>query len=612
MKLPTRSSPNSGKNYFVSIFVIGMLIFIAFSSVLYRQYTDARHINDQAMQDYEMLRRARLIYIHLLNLETSTRGYILTGKKDYLAPYEASTKMLNEHIEFVKKAAANDPDVIRKLNALYPKFDRFIALLKDYVALVDSKGKAAVTTEMIDEEKTLMDVLRVDIESFLRESRFTLDNLLSLSAAKSKEYISALVIGTILAVGAILLATLVMLSLLARSQRAEEEVRESEDRLLSIITGLNDGLFDYDVREKTIYFSPSYRAMLGYTEEEFPNTPEAFKDHLHPEDSEASFEMKAQHVLREKIYTRILRMLHKNGTWRWILSRGVGMWNDEGELIRLIGTHTDITEQKVREEELKQLNSDMESFIYIASHDLRSPLVNLKGFAGEIDHALQQAKPIIERTKHKMTPEEDAIVTETLEKDIPKSLDFISKAVEKMDKLTSAVLDLSRIGKRELRVETIDTNALVRRSLDGLAYSISQKDVEVNFDKLPPVVSDPLAMEHIFNNLLDNAVKYLSPERKGKIEIAAQNAGKDIIFSVKDNGRGIAREDRKKIFEIFRRARNTGDVHGLGMGMAYVKATTRKLGGSIWLNSSLNEGTTFYIRLPAYLEAEKINTEDQL
>jgi signal transduction histidine kinase len=141
---------------------------------------------------------------------------------------------------------------------------------------------------------------------------------------------------------------------------------------------------------------------------------------------------------------------------------------------------------------------------------------------------------------------------------------------------------------------------------------IAQKKVDVVCEPLLPIASDAPFLEHIFNNVLDNAIKYLSPERRGKITISSQRAGKDIIFSIKDNGRGIAREDRRKIFEIFRRARNTGDVQGLGMGMAYVKATARKLGGSIWLDSQLNEGTTFYVRLPAYLEAQHADARNEV
>ncbi len=603
MKLPQRFT--SDRNYFFTIFVIGALLFATFSTVLYRQYNEARFINDRAIHYYEMLRRARLIYIHLLNMETGSRGYLMTGKKNFLTPYETSQGMVDEHMNAVIVMAEDNPDIRQPLENIRAKADEFKALLRSEIQLFDAKGRSAATDAMLEKQKQQMDDLRGMLDNFLRDSRFNLQNYLDDSNTKSREFVSSLTIGTALAIGVMLLITLLVLSLLARSRRAEEEVRRSDERLLAIMNELNDGVFDYDLRNKAIYFSPSYKSMLGYNDQEHPDTIEAFRQHLHPDDADIMSPAFTGLLNRQApAYSSVFRLRHKDGNWRWILSRGIGIWNRKGEMERLIGVHTDITEQKNREEELKQLNSDMESFIYIASHDLRSPLVNLKGFAGEIEHAIRMAKPTFEHAKHALSPEDRSALQHIFENDIPESLGFIGKAVGTMDKLTSAVLDLSRIGSRELRMEPIDTKTLVERSIDGMAYVISQKEAEVVCESLPQIVSDALSIEHIFNNLLDNALKYLSPERKGKITVSSQITGRDVIFSVKDNGRGIAREDRKKIFEIFRRARNTGDVHGLGMGMAYVKATVRRLGGSIWFDSTLNEGTTFYLRLPV-LENKK-------
>ena len=105
----------------------------------------------------------------------------------------------------------------------------------------------------------------------------------------------------------------------------------------------------------------------------------------------------------------------------------------------------------------------------------------------------------------------------------------------------------------------------------------------------------------MFSNLIDNAVKYLKPGRPGRIDIQCHETGRDYIFSIRDNGRGIEPEDSQKVFHIFRRARNTGDVRGLGLGMAFVKATLRKLNGAIWFDSTLYDGTTFYVSLPKNL-----------
>lgn len=240
----------------------------------------------------------------------------------------------------------------------------------------------------------------------------------------------------------------------------------------------------------------------------------------------------------------------------------------------------------------------METFTFIASHDLRAPLVNLKGFAGEMQLAIEKIMPILYAAEDKFTPEQWKTLHELLAADIPESLNFIMQSVDKMDALTTAVLDLSRIGKHEYRCEPVDTHAVVQRCLGTLAFEIAQNGISVSCEPLPVIDSDPLALEQVFSNLLDNAVKYLDPARPGKIEIAARQERPDVIFAIRDNGRGIAPEDSNKVFQIFRRARNSTDVRGMGMGMAFVQSTVRRLGGSIWFTSQVGQGTVFYIKLP--------------
>ncbi|MBV8939864.1 MAG: HAMP domain-containing histidine kinase, partial [Alphaproteobacteria bacterium] len=267
---------------------------------------------------------------------------------------------------------------------------------------------------------------------------------------------------------------------------------------------------------------------------------------------------------------------------------------------RMVGTHTDITEQKEKEEQLKHLNADLESFAYIASHDLRAPLVNLRGFAGELELALKEALPLVDKAAAALKPKEQETIQTAFQKDIPESLGFIHTAVDKMDMLTTAILDLSRIGRREYRDELVDTTAVVKRCLDTLAYEIQTKKIQVTCEDLPPLLIDPLALEQIFSNILDNAVKYLDPSRPGMIRIQAKQLPGAVEFSIEDNGKGIAIVDRHKVFDIFRRAGNSSNVRGIGIGMAFVKTTLRRLGGKIWFESAPGMGATFCFTIPQH------------
>ncbi|MBY0406397.1 MAG: PAS domain-containing sensor histidine kinase, partial [Rickettsiales bacterium] len=325
----------------------------------------------------------------------------------------------------------------------------------------------------------------------------------------------------------------------------------------------------------------------------------AFKGLMHPDDVARCYQNYIQYVRREaSSYLNEFRLRHKNGSWCWILSRGVGLWNSSGFMYRLVGSHTDITVQKEREEELKQLNADMEGFTYIASHDLRAPLVNLRGFASEVRYALDDVQPLIGKAKEKLDEQDRTKLESVLETEVPESLAFIDAAVLRMDQLTTAILDMSRIGRREYRVEEVDSAAVVQRCLSVLGHEIAAKAITVRCEPLPLVLTDALALEQVFGNLLDNAVKYLDPSRPGEINVQARQTLDDTVFSVADNGRGISEADRRKVFEIFRRAGNSGDVRGSGMGMAYVKAILRKLGGRIWFDSTVSQGTIFYFTIP--------------
>ena len=347
-----------------------------------------------------------------------------------------------------------------------------------------------------------------------------------------------------------------------------------------------------------------FKAMLGYDEDEIADTIDSVMGLIHPDDLPKVLEVRRQYIMRQSpVYANVFRMKHKDGTWRWVLSRGVGTWDKFGQIRTLIGTHTDITEQKEREEEYKQLHADMEAFTYITSHDMRSPLVNLKGFSHELSMAVEEVRELIEPQKKKLGAETWTRLEALLKADIPESLGFIGKAVDRMDTLTTAILDLSRIGKYVYREERVSSRTIFDKCLGAQSYELTGKGVEVVVGQLPELITDPVALEQIFSNLLDNAVKYLQPGRPGHIEVNCVETSREYVFSIRDNGRGIEADDRQKVFHIFRRARNTGDVRGLGLGMAFVKATLRKLSGAIWFDSTLDVGTTFYFSLPKKLPA---------
>ena len=178
-----------------------------------------------------------------------------------------------------------------------------------------------------------------------------------------------------------------------------------------------------------------------------------------------------------------------------------------------------------------------------------------------------------------------------------------------MDRLISAILNLTREGRREFKPERIDTARADRgASSPRVAHQAAEANAQIRIEPLPDIVSDRLALEQIFSNLIDNALKYLRPGVPGDIPIRGRTKLGFAIFEISDNGRGIDPKDHQRIFDLFRRA-GTQDKPGQGIGLAHVRALVRRLGGTMSVASELHNGSTFTITLPIKWTASNRNAD---
>lgn len=257
-----------------------------------------------------------------------------------------------------------------------------------------------------------------------------------------------------------------------------------------------------------------------------------------------------------------------------------------------------------RTAELSEANEEIQRFAHIVSHDLRSPLVNIMGFTAELEAQREDLFNLLtSRRKQKNGSDAGAEATKDseLEQNFEEALTFIRTSTTKMDRLITAILKLSREGRREYQPTAIDMAELVRSIVDASIHKTHELGASIEIGPLPSLNSDRLAVEQIFSNLLDNALKYLRAGEPGHIVVSGKAAGSSVTFQVRDNGRGIDPNDRERIFEPFRRS-GSQDVPGEGIGLTYVKVLVRRLGGTIDFQSDLGCGTTFIVTLPQTLE----------
>jgi PAS domain S-box-containing protein len=387
---------------------------------------------------------------------------------------------------------------------------------------------------------------------------------------------------------------------ITRRKETEEAYRTLVDHSLQGLIIFQDG--------QIVFANHAMANINGYTIDEMLTWGwDEFNRLVHPEDQDMLWAYLRDRLAGKPVPERYeYRIVRKDGVVRWLEAHGA--------IIRYRGRpasqgmYLDITERKDAENrlqryacELEQRETEALQLAYIVSHDLRAPLINLKGFTAEISTNLESMRPILKTALPHLNSQQRADILAILNEDAPESLHFITAAVDRMDNLIAALLKLSRLGRRELHMQHLDMHALVAGTLHTLAHQIEAQHVHIHIEPLPPVVADQTAMEQIMGNILNNAVRYLDPARQGYIHISGKATPTSVTYAIRDNGRGIAPEQMDSVFAPFRRA-GEGEVPGEGMGLAYVKTLVRRHNGLIVCESEPGVGTTFLLTLPCQIE----------
>jgi PAS domain S-box-containing protein len=401
---------------------------------------------------------------------------------------------------------------------------------------------------------------------------------------------------------------------LTERRRAEQELRESEERLRLIIDSTIDyGMFILDPGGHIVSWNPGAQRIKGYAADEIIGqhfsvfyTQEA-KDRQWPQ-----FELKeAERVGRFEDEGWRVR---KDGTWFWANVVITALRGADGRLRGFAKVTRDVSERKRHLErienltrelerrvdelaatnrELRQKTSENESFVYSVSHDLRAPLVNLQGFSQELNFAADEVAQVL--SDPRVPADIQSRARHLLSTEIGESLGFIRNAVQHLGNIVDGLLRLSRIGRVEYASEPVDVGAVVNDIIASLHTTITSTHATIAVRDLPTVRGDRNAIGQVFANILGNALKCFDPARPGRIEISA-SADTPPVFAVRDNGVGIPEEYRRKIFQVFQHV-HSRKGRGEGMGLAIVRRIVERHGGRIWFESVSGEGTTFFFTL---------------
>lgn len=386
-------------------------------------------------------------------------------------------------------------------------------------------------------------------------------------------------------------------------KRIEERLVEQKTHLDDVLEGTNAGTWDWNIETGEVQLNERWAEIAGTTLEELsPINIETWTTLVHPLDLPLAQDALEKHFSGESdYYDVIFRQVHKRGATVWVHARGkVVERKADGSPVRMSGTHLDITSRKLAMEEREQLsqqlrakNKELEQVVYVASHDLRSPLVNIDGYSKELGFSIEDLKAELEQAGIALP--QGAV--DILEGDIPECLHYIHNSASKMDTLLNGLLVLSRSGRSALKLMNINMQELLQSVVDDFEFECREADIEVELKEVPPCWGDSMQLNQIFANLLSNAIKYRCKDRKGHVEISGYQDGDLSIFRIQDNGVGMKPEHLAKIFEIFHRL-NPNDTEGEGLGLTIVKRILGRLNGSIQVESEPGKGSIFKVQLP--------------
>jgi len=599
------SSLQPTKKYFVIMFLISCVLLEVFTFVIYQQSRVSKHATDTIIRDYEVMRIGRLVMLDSIDLANSEQSFILTNHFATPRSYEDIRASLDKNIYELSWAAMDNPDQEVQLSNLRGKIEALERISGHHLQQIRSHNVTAYSlkTYQLETQAAVTD-LRHTYQDFIQNLGNILEKRMTAAKTERNNYLWTLAMGGILGLGALLIANIVILSLISRNARSEEKYRKSEELFAKVLDGINDGVYDYDIKAGTMYYSPSYQKMLGYSEKELSANHEEFARYIHPDDVDQAREVIRQYLAREiPTFYNIFRVRHKDGHWVWIMSRGIGIWDDEGNIQRLIGTHTDISTQKQHEEELnffiqenerqqaelaaakekaETANQAKSDFLAMVSHEIRTPMNAVIGLSGLL-------------LKGNLNPKHYKMV-ETLHTNADTLLQLVND-----------LLDISRIeaGQIEIETHTLNFESIFKvlhalfdnqASAKGVTLSITN-----NLGK-KQYVGDATRIQQILVNLVNNALKFTE---SGTITVVADGTERpdgtmDAIVHVTDTGVGIASDKLDAIFEKFVQADQTISRRfgGSGLGLAICKSLAALMGGDITVSSRLNRGSTFTFMVP--------------
>lgn len=364
-----------------------------------------------------------------------------------------------------------------------------------------------------------------------------------------------------------------------------KKLQESEEWLSTTLNSIGDAVIATDTKGKISFLNPVAESLTGWKQEEATGKPVGDIFNIVNEKTRKQIESPVSRVIREDVVVGLANhtvLISKEGKEIPIADSGAPIKDDKGNIIGVVLIFRDITERIIAENAmkdtlnaLKRSNEELQQFAYVASHDLQQPLRMVTSYT----------QLLAKRYKDK------------LDEDANEFIKFAVDGANNMKILIEDLLEYSRIQTRGNPFEVINCEEVLKDVLFNLHETIKENDVEITHDYLPNILADKTQLIQVFQNLIDNALKFRSKDPV-RIHISAKKNNNNWQFSVKDNGIGIDPEYFDRIFIIFQCLHRKSEYPGTGIGLALCKKIIERHNGKIWVESEVGKGSTFHFTIP--------------
>jgi two-component system, NtrC family, sensor kinase len=574
--------------------------------------------------------------------EDQQRGFLLTGDISLLPRFEANLEHFVAKLETLRKLTAGEPGQLQRLDqvtlAAQAKFTAMRSVIDTRRTVGPREARARVTSEIRARSK---DDPRTILLRMVAAERELLDNRVD-QARISDLWAVVLLSLLLVAFLSCLLAFFWMIWKSLRAQaRSALELRKSREQYELAVRGSNDGLWDWDIESDTVFFSPRWKSQLGYEDHEISHQFHEFESRLHADDHDRVMNTINEYFKgRLRNYSVEFRMRCKDGTYRWILARGVTLRDAHGNPFRMAGSHTDITERKDVESKLAEQNQLLEramkaeretnlalrraqalmvqnekmaglgQMVAGVAHEINNPLAFITSNVAmlqrdfneliELVRLHESAFPAVAQDAPDVARQIGEFRHSTEMDETLKALpDLLTRTAEGLKRIRRIVGDLRLFARLdEGEVNEADLNKGIESTARIILGHARTRDVELklNLEPLPPVTCHAARVNQVVMNLLSNAIDACNPG--GTVTVRTETEDGHVRIDVIDNGHGITPTIRDRIFDPFFTTKPIGKGTGLGLSISY--GIIQDHGGTIEVDSTPGNGSRFTVRLPLH------------